>query len=61
MNSNDLEGNWEQQKEKLKEKFVALTNNETLFSEAKKEEMLRKYQLKLGKTREELVIIFQSL
>lgn len=61
MNSNDLEGNWEQQKEKLKEKFVALTNNKSLFTETKKQEMLEKYQEKLGKTREELIVIFQSL
>ncbi len=61
MDSNDLNGNWEQQKEKLKEKFVELTNNKSLFSETKKEEMLKKYEEKLGKTREELIIIFQSL
>ncbi|WP_158727855.1 MULTISPECIES: general stress protein CsbD [unclassified Flavobacterium] len=61
MNSNDLEGNWEEQKEKLKEKFVTLTSNKSLFSKSKKEEMLKKYQDKLGKTREKLIVIFQSL
>lgn len=61
MDSVELEGNWEQQKEKLKEKFAYLTNNKSLFSEEKKEEMLDKYQAKLGKTREELLKIFQGL
>ncbi|MFV8369891.1 general stress protein CsbD [Flavobacterium sp. LB2R40] len=61
MDSLPLEGNWEEQKSKLKEKFVALTNNKSLFSKEKKEEMLNKYQDKLGKTRAELLKIFESL
>lgn len=61
MDSIEQEGNWEEQKERLKEKFATLTNNKSLFSEAKKEEMLNKYQSKLGKTRDELLKIFESL
>lgn len=57
----EREGNWEEQKKELKEKFAALTNNKALFSEEKKEEMFKKYQAKLGITREELFKIFQEL
>ena len=57
----EREGNWEEKKRELKEKFAALTHNKALFSEEKKEEMLKKCQAKLGITREELLKIFQGL
>ena len=61
MDSMELQENWEQQKEKLKEKFALLTDNISIFSEDKKEEMLNKCQDKLGRTREELIKIFDGL
>ena len=61
MNSIELTGNWEEQKGKLKQKFAALTENDLLFTEGKKEEMLRKLQIKLGKTKEEMLKIIQSI
>ncbi len=61
MNSIELTGNWEEQKGKLKQKFAALTENDLLFTEGKKEEMLRKLQVKLGKTKEEILKIIQSI
>lgn len=61
MDSMELEGNWEEHKKKLKEKFLSLTNDVSLFSEEKKEEMLNKYQHKLGKSRAELLAIFEGL
>lgn len=61
MNSIELTGNWEEQKGKLKQKFAALTENDLLFTEGKKEEMLRKLQIKLGKTKEEILKITQSI
>jgi hypothetical protein len=57
----EREGNWEEQKRELKEKFAALTNNKALFSEEKKEEMLKKYQAILGISRAELLKIFEGL
>lgn len=57
----EREGNWEEQKKELKEKFAALTNNKVLFSEEKKEEMLKKYQVILGISRAELLKIFEGL
>lgn len=61
MNSIDLKGNWEEQKGKLKQKFAALTDNDLLFTEGKKEEMIGKLQIKLGKTKEEILKIIQSI
>jgi uncharacterized protein YjbJ (UPF0337 family) len=54
MNSTELKGNWEEQKGKLKQKFATLTDNDLLFAEGKKEEMMGKLQIKLGKSKEEL-------
>ena len=60
MNSVELTGNWEEQKGKLKQKFAALTENDLLFTADKKEEMIGKLQIKLGKTKEEILKIIQS-
>ena len=54
-------GNWNEQKGKLKQKFAVLTDNDLLFEEGKKEEMLGKLQVKLGKTKEELNAIISAL
>lgn len=61
MNTTELKGDWEEQKGKLKQKFAALTDNDLLFAEGKKEEMLGKLQKKLGKTKEELFRIIGEL
>jgi uncharacterized protein YjbJ (UPF0337 family) len=61
MNSTELQGNWKETKGKLKQRFALLTENDLLFSEGKKEEMLRKLQIKLGKTKEELAAIIAAL
>ena len=61
MNTTELKGTWEEQKGKLKQKFAALTDNDLMFSEGKKEEMLGRIQIKLGNTKEELHNIISSL
>jgi len=61
MNTTEVKGNWAEQKGKLKQKFATLTDNDLLFAEGKKEEMLGKLQVKLGKTKEELHTIISSL
>lgn len=60
-NMTELKGNWNEQKGKLKQKFALLTENDLLFEEGKKDEMLGRLQVKLGKTREELEKIIGSL
>ncbi|MBG6111599.1 uncharacterized protein YjbJ (UPF0337 family) [Flavobacterium sp. CG_23.5] len=61
MNTEELKGNWDEQKGKLKQKFAALTDNDVLFKEGQKEEMIARLQLKLGKTKEELLKIIAEL
>lgn len=61
MNTTGLNGNWDEQKAKLKQKFAALTDNDLLFNKGKKEEMMAKIQLKLGKTKEELFKIIGEI
>lgn len=60
-NATELKGNWNEQKGKLKQKFAILTDNDLLFDEGKKDEMLGKLQITLGKTKEELHKIIESL
>ena len=57
----ELKGNWTEQKGKLKQKFATFIDSDLLFAEGKKEEMLGKLQVKLGKTKEELHQIIELL
>ena len=61
MNTVEMRGSWEEQKAKLKEKFAKLTENDLLYIDGKKEEMLSKLQIKLGKSKEELIKIIDNL
>lgn len=60
-NITELKGNWNETKGKLKQKFALLTDSDVLYEEGKKDEMLGKLQIKLGKTKEELHKIIESL
>lgn len=61
MNTTGLEGNWNETKGKLKQQFALLTDNDLMFADGKKDEMLGKIQIKLGKTKEELHAIIAAL
>ena len=61
MNTTEVKGNWNEQKGKLKQKFATLTDNDLMFAEGKKDEMLGRLQIKLGKTKEELFRIIAAL
>ena len=61
MNTTEIKGNWDEQKGKLKQKFATLTDNDLLFAEGKKDEMIGKLQIKLGKSKEELHKIIEGL
>jgi uncharacterized protein YjbJ (UPF0337 family) len=61
MNSNEAKGNWTKAKGKLKQKFAALTDNDFMLVEGKKEEVLGRLQVRLGKTKEELQKIIAGL
>jgi len=61
MNSTEAKGNWNEQKGKLKQQFAILTDDDLMFAEGKKDEMLGRLQKKLGKSKEELYKIISSL
>ena len=60
-NSTELKGNLNEQKGRLKQKFATLTDNDLLYAEGKKDEMMGKLQIKLGKTKEELEELISGL
>lgn len=60
-NMAELKGDWNEQKGKLKQKFAILTDDDLLFESGKRDEMLGKLQVKLGKTKEELHKIIEAL
>ena len=60
-NPTPVKGNWNEQKIKLKEKFTTLTDADLKYESGKKDEMMEKIQVKLGKTKEELTTIIAAL
>ena len=60
-NSTELKGNWNELKGKLKQQFAQLTDNDLLLAEGKKDELLGRLQIKLGKTKEEIQKIISEL
>ena len=61
MNTTEAKGSWKEQKGNLIQKFAILTDNDLLFVKGKKDEMLGRLQIKLGKTKEELHKIISTL
>ena len=57
----EIKGNWNEVKGKLKQQYANLTDDDLLYAEGQKDEMLGKLQIKLGKTKEELNSIMDSL
>ncbi|MDP2335140.1 MAG: CsbD family protein [Bacteroidota bacterium] len=61
MNTKEIKGNWNETKGKLKQKFAVLTDNDLMLLDGKNKELLGRLQIKLGKTREELLKIISDL
>ena len=61
MNSTEAKGTWKEQKGKLKQKFAVLTDDDLIFEEGKRDEMMGKLQIKLGKSKEDLHKILTSI
>jgi len=57
----ELRKNWNDTKEKLKIKFAKLTDNDLLFVEGKQDDVVKKLQVKLGKSKEEILNIITTL
>ncbi len=60
-NTTALLGNWKELKGKLKQKYATLTDDDVLLVEGKHEELMGRLQVKLGKSKEELHDIINSL
>jgi uncharacterized protein YjbJ (UPF0337 family) len=56
-----IKGNWNELKGKLKQKYASLTDNDLLYVEGREDELLGKLQVKLGKTNDELIKLFDEL
>ena len=56
-----VRGYWAEKKEKLKQKYTAITDDDLHFSDGKEKEMIEMLGYKLGKTREELASILTTL
>ena len=59
MNSTALKGNWNVVKGKLKQQYANLTDNDLAFVEGKEDELLGRLQLKLGKSKEEILDLIE--
>lgn len=60
MNNNDI-GFWNKKKEKLKQRYTNITDDDLHFHEGKEQVMIEMLSYKLGKTKEELRNIIASL
>ena len=54
MNKLQIEGNWNEIKGKLKQKFADLTDDDLTVAEGKEDELLGRLQQRLGKSEEEI-------
>lgn len=56
-----IKGNWNQLKGKLKQEYGELTDDDLTYQEGKEDEVLGKLQEKLGKSKDEVKSIIDSL
>ncbi len=52
--SAEIKGNWNEIKGKLKQQFASVRDDDLLFTERKKDELVGRLQQKLGKTKAEI-------
>jgi hypothetical protein len=60
MNTNVL-GYWDKKKEKLKQKFPLITDEDLSYNEGKEKEMIEMLGYKLGKSKQELLFILAGI
>lgn len=58
-NSTEIQGNWDEFKGKLKQKYAELTDDDVTYEEGKENEMWGKLEQKLGKAKKEIMSLFQ--
>jgi hypothetical protein len=60
MNTNVI-GYWDKKKEKLKQRFPVITDEDLLYREGKEKEMIEMLGNKLGKSKQELLNIIVAI
>jgi uncharacterized protein YjbJ (UPF0337 family) len=60
-NMAELNGNWNEIKGKLKQKYSMLTDNDLLMVDSKNDEVIGRLQIKLGKTKEEIRTLISGM
>jgi uncharacterized protein YjbJ (UPF0337 family) len=60
-NEKKLEETWNDQKHRLKQKFIMLTDSDVLLVEGKHDELISRLQAKLGKTKVEIQKLISEL
>ncbi|MFT5254522.1 MAG: hypothetical protein ACI87N_003595 [Flavobacteriales bacterium] len=58
-NAEEIKGNWNEMKGKLKQKYAELTEDDLMSEDGKDDEMWGKIQQKLGKTKKEILSLFE--
>jgi hypothetical protein len=58
---NTITGYWNDKKEKLKQKFECITDEDVNFLDGKEKEMMEILGYKLGKTKDELLTLISDL
>lgn len=54
MNTDNLKGNWNEIKGKLKQEYADLTDDDLLYEEGKEDELYGRIQQKIGKTKDDV-------
>ena len=60
MTNLELKGNWNVIKGTLKQQFATLTDNDLLFDDGSEDELFGRLQLKLGKTKQEIIDLIEK-
>ncbi|RZJ65795.1 MAG: CsbD family protein [Flavobacterium sp.] len=58
-NSTEIKGNWNELKGKIKQKYAELTDDDLTYEEGKDDEMWGRLQQKVGKTKKEIMSLFE--
>ncbi|MGV3459692.1 MAG: CsbD family protein [Flavobacterium sp.] len=58
-NSTEIQGNWDEFKGKLKQKYAELTDDDLKYEEGKDDEMWGRLEQKIGKAKKEILALFQ--
>lgn len=58
---NELKSPWNETKARLKQRYMLLTNNDLMQLEGKQDELIGRLQIRLGKTKEQIVNLIAGL